>query len=98
MGNKSLNVSFSIVNDITKSSTASGTYLLGTFEVENDDYNEIKAAIEPIAKELRELKYIHINDEEYVIQQLLVNDMKAQNDILGLSLRLHRWYNDKPVN
>ena len=84
LGNKTLNVSFSILNDIKRSSTASGTYLLGIFEVENDDYNEIKAAIEPISRELQEIKSIQIHDDEYLIEQVLVNDMKAQNDILGL--------------
>ncbi len=53
---KLLNMTFGLINEGLKATTASGQYSLGISEIENENYEAIKSWFTEIIKELNELK------------------------------------------
>jgi hypothetical protein len=60
---KLLNMTFGLINEGLKTTTASGQYSLGISEIENENYEAIEPWFTEIIKELNELKKQHINLE-----------------------------------
>jgi hypothetical protein len=55
--------------------TASGTYIVGLFDI-SESYKEIKEAVTEIELEIKNLTDIELNGEKYYIEQYLGGDMK----------------------
>ena len=74
-GNKTLVVSFSIINEY-KATSASGTYVIGIFNILKEDYFEINKSVAEIKEDYKNLETITIKDQVYKIQKFLGGDWK----------------------
>ena len=69
-------MSFSILNEKNlKPITATGTYVIGLFEV-CEDYEQIIEAVKELQEEMKELKTIEVKNKVYKINHYLGGDMK----------------------
>jgi hypothetical protein len=89
-GNKTLVVSFSIINEF-RCNTASGTYIVGIFRVEKEDYDELQKCLKEIKQDFYSLDSIEIeskNDKKktiYKIEKFLGGDWKFLQTVLGIT-------------
>lgn len=78
-----LNLSFNLIDDIEKASSVEGTYMLGSFEIVKEDYNEVKQSFEEILILLENIKFIEISDIHYKINFYLGCDYKMCRILFG---------------
>ncbi len=81
---KVINVVFSIINEKTKATTASGTYLLGIFPYKKESNDEIQKWLPIIWDKLKNLKKITINSNEFAITYIFCSDYKMMLNVLGM--------------
>ena len=83
------NVSFSIINEKMSCKTASGHYLIGTFEI-SEKYDELKIALKEIVEELNSLTTVRIvngnSTTEFTIIKKFSSDLKATSMLMGVNL------------
>jgi hypothetical protein len=78
-----LNVSFNHMDDTEIGSSIEGTYLLGSFEIAKEDYDEVKKSLKELLILLEDVKYIQIADKNYQIIFYLGCDYKMSRIIYG---------------
>jgi hypothetical protein len=78
-----LAMSFSILNEGKKARTASGTYIVGLFDI-CESYEEIEEAVAEIEEEMKNLTDIEINGQKYFIEQYLGGDLKFLALVTGI--------------
>jgi hypothetical protein len=76
-------MSFCILNEGKKARTASGTYIVGLFDI-SESYGEIKEAVTEIEEEIKNLTDIEINGEKSNIEQYLGGDLKFLALVTGI--------------
>ena len=83
-GNKTLVISFSILNEGKKATTATGTYVIGNFEMKKECYEEIKTSVKELNEELKNLDTINVDNKEYKVEQYLGCDWKFLQICAGI--------------
>jgi hypothetical protein len=78
-----LNISFNLINDEANAMSVNGTYLLGCFEIQKEEYDQVKQALKEILKELENIKFIEIADNHYGIDFYLGCDYKMNRILYG---------------
>ena len=78
-----LNISFNLIDDKKNAMSINGTYLLGSFEIVKEDYDQIKSALIEILKKLENIKFIEIADNNYKIDFYLGCDYKMNRILYG---------------
>ena len=78
------NFSFCLM-DFAKCTTASGSYSLGIFEVEKENYNQLKECLKEVVENLRPFQYLDIVGERFIVEWFLGGDLKFLSTVLGLS-------------
>jgi hypothetical protein len=83
---KLLNMTFGLINEGLKTTTASGQYSLGIGEIENENYEAIESWFTEIIKELNELKnqLLIINGKEFKLEFYFTAYYKLTLIALGL--------------
>ena len=83
---KIVNITFGLVNEGLKTTTASGQYSLGLGEIEDENYETLKPWFTMIVKELDELKnqMLLINEKEFKLEFYFTADLKLMLNVLGL--------------
>jgi hypothetical protein len=71
-----LNFAFSIINEKTVATTASGTYTIGLFEIENESYENLSPIVKEIWQKLKSLKQFSYKNQEFAIKYRLGGDLK----------------------
>jgi hypothetical protein len=78
-----LAMSFCILNEGKKARTASGTYIVGLFDI-CESYEEIEEAVAELEEEMKNLTDIEINGQKYFIEQYLGGDLKFLALVTGI--------------
>jgi len=78
-----LNVSFNLIDDVELCMNINGTYLLGSFEIVKEDYEEVKQSLNEFLILLRKINFIKISEINYKIDFFLGCDYKAIRIIYG---------------
>jgi hypothetical protein len=71
-----LNVSFNLMDDIDNSSNVNGTYILGSFEIQKEDYVNVKEGTKELFQMLENLKKNKIRGSIFQITYFLGCDYK----------------------
>lgn len=71
-----LNVSFNLIDDTVNSMNINGTFLLGSFEIIKEDYEQVKESTKELLKLIEEIKSIKIKDKIFEIKFFLCCDYK----------------------
>ena len=79
-------MTFGLINEGLKATTASGQYSLGMGEIINEDYETLRPWFTKIVEELTELhnQPLIINEKEYILEYFFTGDMKLLLIFLGL--------------
>ena len=89
-GNKTLVVSFCIINEI-RCNTAGGTYIIGIFSVQKEDYDELQLCLRGIKEDYFCLDTIEIEYKKqktkvcYKIEKFIGGDWKFLQTVLGIN-------------
>jgi hypothetical protein len=78
-----LNISFNLIDDEDNAMSVNGTYLLGCFEIQKEEYDQVKQALKEVLKELENIKFIEIADNQYGIDFYLGCDYKMNRILYG---------------
>ena len=78
-----LNFSFNLIDDIEMAKNVNGTYMLGSFEIIKEDYEEVKASTKDLTILLENIKQIEIADNFYDIIFYLGCDYKMYRILFG---------------
>ena len=78
-----LNLSFNLIDDQEKATSINGTYLLGSFEIVKEEYEQIKSSLNELLIELEKIKFIEIADNIYGIDFYLGCDYKMIRILYG---------------
>lgn len=87
---KPMNFTFTVTNEGAKAKTASGNYTLGIFDVESENYSELKNCLTNLLEDINNIQSIKITNEEteakktYKLKYSFVSDMKFAGLMLGL--------------
>jgi len=65
--------------------TNKGHYILGVFEITNENYEELQVCLKEIFEELKDIEYIEFKQEKYKIEKILGGDLKFLGIVMGLS-------------
>jgi hypothetical protein len=75
-GIKLLNVSFCLMDDVEIAKSVDGVHLLGTFEIDSEDYLNVKNCINDIWQKVGQIVNITIGPFTYLINRILTADLK----------------------
>jgi hypothetical protein len=78
-----LNISFNLIDDKENAMSINGTYLLGSFEIVKEEYDQVKSALKELLKELEKIKFIEIADNNFKIDFYLGCDYKMNRILYG---------------
>jgi hypothetical protein len=78
-----LNLSFNLIDDEENAMSINGTYLLGSFEIKKEEYEQCKAALGDLLNKLENIKFIEIADNSYKIDFFLGCDYKMNRILYG---------------
>jgi hypothetical protein len=78
-----LNFSFNLIDDIDKAMNVNGTYILGSFEIIKEDYDQVKESTKDLTDLLEKIKHIEIADNYYDIIFYLGCDYKMNRILFG---------------
>ena len=78
-----LNVSFNLIDDVELCMNINGTYLLGSFEIAKEDYEEVKQSLNEFLILLKKISFIEICEINYKIDFFMGCDYKAIRIIYG---------------
>jgi hypothetical protein len=78
-----LNVSFNLMDDHESSSNVNGTFILGSFEIEKEDYDNVKKSLSELLLLLEPLSQINIKGRFYQIIFFLGCDYKMIRILYG---------------
>jgi hypothetical protein len=76
--NNLLNFSFSIINEGTTATTASGTYLIGLFYIQKECYAELKPIVTEIWSKIQTMKSFDYEGVSYPVEFKSCSDHKMQ--------------------
>jgi hypothetical protein len=83
---KSINITFTIINEGDKAKTASGNYTLGIFKLKKkEDYAELSECFHELGKKIDELEFVKINEKTYHIQKYFGGDLKIMLLMCGIN-------------
>jgi hypothetical protein len=82
---KIFNFGFSCINDKAYCKTSKGHYILGVFEIMNENYDELQVCLSELFEELENIEYIEIKQQKYKIDKILGGDLKFLGIVMGLS-------------
>jgi hypothetical protein len=71
-----LNFAFSVINVKSVATTASGTYTIGLFEIDNESYENLSQIFREIWQKLKSLKLFSYKDHQFTIKYRLGGDLK----------------------
>jgi hypothetical protein len=78
-----LNVSFNLIDDIKNTMNIHGTYILGSFEINKENYEQVKDSLNEILFHLENINFIEIADVNYKIEFYLGCDYKMNRILFG---------------
>jgi hypothetical protein len=78
-------ITFSILNEVPICNSASGTYLLGIFDVDSENYENLIEPFNILKKDLENLRSIKVKGKEKPIEFYFCGDLKATAIILGIN-------------
>ena len=78
-----LNISFNLIDDVKTAMNVNGTYLLGSFEIVKEDYENVKEALKELLFLLENIKAIEIAENNYKIDFYLGCDYKMIRILYG---------------
>ena len=81
---KLLIMTFSIINEGIKATTAYGTYIIGCFEIENENYEQICESVQELREQMKDLNSIRINEKEFKIETYFSADWKFLQICIGI--------------
>lgn len=81
-----LNFVFTLIHDREKPKSVHGNYLLGVFEIEKENYINVKRSLEDLLFELKEVQQngIIVNKIKHDIKFILGGDLKFLSIVLGI--------------
>ena len=82
-GKKVLNISFCILNE-DRCNTASGTYLIGVFMINDENYENVNICLKEIKQDFSLLNTIKIRNEVYTIEKFVGGDWKFLAIVRGI--------------
>jgi hypothetical protein len=82
---KIFNFGFSCINDKKYCKASKGHYILGVFEITNENYEELKACLVELFDELRNIHHIEFKQDKYNLEKILGGDLKFLGIVMGLS-------------
>ena len=82
-GNKTLLISFSILNE-KRSNTAYGTYIIGIFSIKEENYECIQKCVEQIKEQYFHLNSIKIGKKRFSIEKYIGGDWKFLALVKGI--------------
>ena len=62
-----LNVTFTILNENKRATTSRGNYILGLFEIESENYDEVNTALREILEPLKTLTTIQVGSSVFLL-------------------------------
>ena len=78
-----LNISFNLIDDVKHTMNINGTYILGSFEINKENYEQVKDSLNEILFHLENLNFIEIADVNYKIKFYLGCDYKMNRILFG---------------
>lgn len=86
--NNLLNFSFAIINEGKIASTASGTYLIGVFSIEKENYDELEPIVSEIWDKFKVIRNHLHQTKNYLIEYINCCDHKMQ----AIVIYLFQWF------
>ena len=81
---KLVNFAFTVINETDRAKSATGTYTIGIFEVNNENYHALEKFIPVAALSLEHFDKITIKNKEFKIEKFFSGDLKFINIVRGL--------------
>lgn len=78
-----MNFTFCVLN--SKKCNAESNYILGIFKIESENYDSIKAALDPIIEQLKDFNTISIDNKEFIIEKYASGDLKFLSLAFGIN-------------
>ena len=78
-----LNVSFNLIDDVKFSMNINGTYILGSFEIEKEEYKQLKECLNDLLRLLETIENIKIGEKLFKISFYLGCDYKMIRILYG---------------
>ncbi len=82
---KLINFTFSIIDEGLKARTSKGHYTLGIFEIEKENYENVKKSLDSLLKQIEVLNELEIDGTTYSLRYYLGGDWKFMAIMLGLN-------------
>jgi hypothetical protein len=89
---KLFNFSFSILNDRQKCTTATGNYLLGLYEIDSENDEELKRVLIPVFEQLKEIQSITYENRTIAIIKFIGGDLKFLLLYFGINAANSTYY------
>ena len=80
-----LNVTFTILNENKRATTSRGNYILGLFEIESENYDEVNTALREILEPLKTLTTIQEGSSVFNVKKSLGGDLKCLAYLYGIN-------------
>ena len=78
-----LNISFNLIDDVQRASSCDGTYMLGSFEIVKEDYDQVKDSLKELLILLEKIQFVEIANTKYQIVFILGCDYKMSRILYG---------------
>ncbi len=73
-----LNFSFAVINEGSVAASAKGTYALGFFQIEKENYNQLNRIVPEVWAKISAIREFNFKDKTYQIKYFDANDHKMQ--------------------
>ena len=70
------NFVFTCLNESNRCESASGHYTLGIFEINKENYEELRECLTELAEQIKNLDHVQIENKKYKIKKYLAGDLK----------------------
>lgn len=80
-----LNFTFTVLNDQERCKTSIGNYILGMFEINGENYEQLKGCLGEILEELKGINSINIDGKVYAIKHFFAGDLKFLATVYGIN-------------
>ena len=81
---KLLVITFSIINEGVKATTAYGTYMIGCFEIENENYDQVYTSVQELKNQMEHLNTIKVNETDFKLEKYFSADWKFLQICIGI--------------
>ncbi len=80
-----MNLTFTVLNEGKLAETSEGNYMIGIFDITNEDYDTISICFAEIKIEIDNLSEIEIDGSKYKIETYIGGDLKMLANIYGIN-------------